>query len=129
MVSPLHNDEGIISMASIADLLGVQWAAPTADYSLHPHAARQATSKGIAHEDVLAAANAPSHTYENRRFPGQMRHIKDGLVAVVDPSRRQIVTVYKDQEETALRPDQKDSDALAYGRKKNARGVHVGGAR
>lgn len=116
-------------MASIADLLGVQWNQGGGDYTLNPHAAKQAAMKGIPHEDVLAAANSPAHTYENRRYPGQMRHIKDGLVAVVDPSRRQVVTVYKDQEETALRPDQTDRDAQAYGRRTGKRPINVGGSR
>ena len=109
----------MIVMTSIADLLGVQWngANGGAQYSLHPHAAKQATMKGFDHNAVLAAANDPAHTYPNGRYQGQMRHIRDGIVAVVDPSRSQVVTVYQDQEKTALRADQKDADARAYGRK------------
>lgn len=113
-------------MASIADLLGVQWAGGTpGEYQLHPHAARQATSKGFDHAAVLDAANSPSHAYPNGKYPGQMRHIKNGIVAVVDPAERKVVTVYEDQRQTALRPDQKDRDARAYGRRLNKT---VGGA-
>ena len=106
-------------MTSIADLLGVQWngANGGSQYSLAPHAAKQATMKGFDHSAVLAAANSPVHTYPNGRFPGQMRHVKDGIVAVVDPSRGHIVTVYQDQKETALRADQQDADAQKYGRR------------
>lgn len=87
-------------------------------YSLHPHAARQATSKGWSHSEVLEAANAPHTTYENRRYPGQMRHIRGDLVAIVDPERKQVVTVYKNITETDLRPDQRDADAQRYGRRR-----------
>jgi len=105
-------------MASIADLLGVQWqgASGSSTFSLHPHAAKQATMKGLDHAAVLDAANNPHHTYPNGRYPGQIRHIRNGIVAVVDPSRQQVITVYEDQRETALRPDQRDADALRYGR-------------
>ena len=105
-------------MSSIADLLGVQWtgANGAGSYSLNPHAARQATTKGFDHDSVLAAANNPRHTYENGRYPGQKRHVRDGIVAVVDPARSEVVTVYKDQEQTAPRADQKDGDAKRYAR-------------
>lgn len=103
-------------MASIADLLGVQWndANGGGGFRLNTHSAKQATMKGFAHEDVLAAANNPSHTYPNGRYPGQVRHVRNGLVAVVDPKRGEVVTVYKDQEKTALRADQKHPDAIRY---------------
>lgn len=106
-------------MASIADLLGVQWQGANggSQYSLHPHAAKQASMKGFAHSEVLAAANDPAHTYPNGRYAGQMRHIRNGIVAVVDPLRKQVVTVYEDQRETTLRPDQKDKDAVEYGKR------------
>lgn len=103
-------------MASIADLLGVQWEQDSS-YSLHPHAAKQAALKGFDQTRVLRAANDPQHTYDNGRYPGQKRHVRDGLVAVVDPRRRQVVTVYEDQKETALRADQTDAAAQKYGRK------------
>lgn len=110
-------------MASIADLLGVQWSGANggSQYTLHPHAAKQATMKGFAHSDVLAAANNPAHSYPNGRYEGQMRHIRNGIVAVVDPGRQRVVTVYEDQRETALRPDQKDQDAVAYGNRARGR--------
>lgn len=104
-------------MTSIAELLGVQWSGSGEQYSLHPHAAKQASMKGFDQSAVLAAANSPSHTYPNGRYPGQMRHVKDGIVAVVDPKRRQVVTVYQDQTETALRSDQRDLDAVSYGKR------------
>lgn len=104
-------------MTSIADLLGVDWAGAGESYSLHPHAAKQIVAKGFDLSAVLSAANQPSHTYPNGRYAGQVRHVRAGIVAVVDPRRRIIITVYADQCETALRPDQRDRDALAYGRR------------
>ena len=85
-------------------------------YIIHPHATRAAESKGFSIEDVLAAANNPSITYANGRYPGQMRHIRGGIVAVVEPATSTIVTVYANVKETALRTDQTDRDARRYGR-------------
>ena len=104
-------------MTSIADLLGVDWSGAGETYSLHPHAAKQAREKGFDLDAVLSAANQPAHTYPNGRYAGQMRHVRAGIVAVVDPKRRLVITVYTDQRETALRTDQHDRDAIAYGRR------------
>lgn len=102
-------------MASIADLLGVQWQGSDAgEYRLNPHAVKQAKSKGFHPDHVLAAANDPQHTSDNGRYPGQRRHVRNGIVAVVDPARKQVVTVYEDQKETAPRADQIDRDAKRY---------------
>jgi hypothetical protein len=90
-------------------------------YMLSTHARKQATMKGWSHEDVLAAANNPSTTYENRRYPGQMRHIRGSIVAVVHPETKKIVTAYENVTETNLRPDQTDKDAKAYQRRRNSR--------
>lgn len=89
-------------------------------YTLHPHAARQATAKGFSHADVLDAANRPSVSYDNGRYPGQKRHIKNGIVAVVEPHTRTVRTVYANVKETDLRPDQKDCDAQRYGARRKA---------
>lgn len=67
---------------------------------------------------VGKAANMPSVTYPNGRVPGQMRHIRDGMVAVVDPNSRKIITFYENIVETDIRPDQKDKDALTYAERK-----------
>jgi len=80
------------------------------------HAARQAAMKGFDPAAIYRAANFPAITYENGRFPGQWRHIRDGVVAVVDPENSTIITVYQNVIETALRADQTDADALRYGR-------------
>lgn len=87
-------------------------------YRLPSHVKTQADKKGWSHEQVLQAANDPQTTYDNGRYPGQKRHIRGDLVAVVDPDRMHVVTVYQNVKETDLRPDQKDPDALAYGRRK-----------
>lgn len=89
-------------------------------FTLHPHAARQATAKGWSHEDVLEAANNPQTTYDNGRFPGQKRHIRGDLVAVVETASKQVRTVYQNVTETDLRPDQTDRDAQRYGRSRKS---------
>jgi len=86
-------------------------------YIIHPHALRQAESKGFSLDAVLEAANHPSVTYANGRYPGQMRHIRGGIVAVVEPLTLTVVTVYENVKETAVRADQTDRDARRYGRK------------
>lgn len=79
------------------------------------HAAEQAKKKGVHPDRVLLAANSPSVTYDNRRHLHQRRHIRDGICAVVDPAEGKVVTFYLDVEQTPLRPDQTDPDAVAYG--------------
>ena len=83
-------------------------------YRLTRHAWDQAISKGFDRAAVLLAAGDPTVTYENGRYPGQYRHIRDGIVAVVDRDRETIVTVYANVRETALRPDQTDADARRW---------------
>lgn len=102
-------------MTSIATLLGIEWApSETEGYRLNPHAAKQVAAKGFKTEDVLAAANDPCHTYDNGRYVGQKRHVRGGIVAVVDPVRRVVITVYQDQCKTPAREDQVDADAQRY---------------
>lgn len=88
---------------------------PDSRYSLHPHAKTQAIMKGFSFEDVTEAANNPSISYESLRFPGQLRRIRGGIVAVCDPKNMKVVTVYENTKETVLRPDQTDHDARSYG--------------
>lgn len=84
-------------------------------FTLSGHAAQQARAKGWSEDQVLAAANDPHTTYANGRYPGQMRHIRGDMVAVVHPESQKIVTVYQNVAETDLRPDQNDADAKRYG--------------
>jgi hypothetical protein len=119
-------------MTSIAEMLGVQWdsragSAPSG-FALSTHAARQAAAKGFHPHHVLEAANDPHHSYPNGRYPGQMRHVRDGIVAVVEPHNQRVVTVYADQVETAPRTDQTDRDARRYAGNYNRQRT-VGGAR
>jgi hypothetical protein len=78
------------------------------------HALVQASQKGISVADVLAAADNPQVSYDNGRFPGQRRHIRNGVVAVVDPVGKRVITVYANVIETDVREDQTDADAKRY---------------
>lgn len=80
------------------------------------HTERQAAAKGWDIKDVLEAANCPSITYPNGRYPGQTRHIRGKICAVVDPVKGSIVTVYENVRETEPRGDQQDRDAQRYAR-------------
>lgn len=106
-------------MATIAEALGITWdqGAASGEYHLTFHAQRQAVEKGWSTAQILEAANRPLHTYPSGRVPGQMRHVRGDIVAVVDPATRRVVTVYRDVIETDLRADQVDQDAQRYGRK------------
>lgn len=95
-------------------------AEPSEGFTLSKHAARQAAEKGWTRTQVLQAANKPHITYDNGRYPGQKRHIRDDLVAVVHPESKQVLTVYKNVTETDLRPDQTDADAQRYGRNRRS---------
>jgi hypothetical protein len=111
-------------MATIAECLGINWQASVQDqpeYRLTYHAQQQAAAKGWTSEDVLLAANSPLHTYPSGRVPGQVRHVRGDLVAIVDPAERRVVTVYQDVAETAVRKDQTDADARRYSQRRTTR--------
>jgi hypothetical protein len=119
-------------MASIADLLGIEWTPltepiPAPVYRLGYHAQQQVRAKEFDRQAVLDAANNPSHTYENGRYAGQMRHIRGNICAVVDPATCEIVTVYANVEVTSLRTDQRRdrdraqrADALRFEEKRTS---------
>lgn len=71
------------------------------------HAKTQAQAKGWTAEQVYLAAVDPDVSYPSRNHPGQERRIRDGLVAVVDPVRDAVITVYLHCERTPLRADQR----------------------
>lgn len=111
-------------MATIAESLGIAWSAPATDapdYRLTHHAQKQAAAKGWSSEDVLLAANNPLHTYPSGRVPGQVRHVRGDLVAIVDPAQKRVITVYQDVIETDVRRDQTDSDAHRYAHRRTTR--------
>lgn len=93
----------------------------TSGYTLGGHAAQQARLKGWTEDQVLQAANDPHTTYDNGRYEGQRRHIRDDIVAVVHPDSQKVVTVYQNVTETDLRPDQTDADAQRYGARRRSR--------
>lgn len=70
------------------------------------HAAEQGRSKGFSVPEIYDAANDPQHVYPSKKYPGQARHVRGELCAVVDLRRQRVVTVYKNVVRTPLRPDQ-----------------------
>ena len=66
---------------------------------------------------VMAAANNPTVTYANGRFPGQVRRIRGNIVVITAGTR--VVTFYANIVETDIRADQTDADALAYQARKD----------
>jgi hypothetical protein len=104
-------------MTTIAEALGINWTDAVTDapeYRLTYHAQQQAAQKGWSSAQVLEAANRPQQTTPSSRFPGQWRHVRGSIVAIVDPADRRVITVYQDVAETALRADQTDRDAKSY---------------
>jgi hypothetical protein len=72
------------------------------------HAAKQAKEKGFTARQTWLVMVDPDVTYPSnpRRFPGQERRIRDGIVAVVDKAQNRAITFYVNVVETDLRPDQ-----------------------
>jgi hypothetical protein len=106
-------------VTTIAEALGITWnsvSPEVPEYRLTYHAQQQAAAKGWSTAQILEAANNPLHTYPSGRVPGQVRHVRGDIVAVIDPAERRVVTVYADVRETALRADQTDLDARMYDR-------------
>jgi hypothetical protein len=111
-------------MTTIAEALGIAWGNGVTDapeYRLTYHAQKQAALKGWSSAQVLEAANRPQHTSQSSRFPGQWRHVRGEIVAIVDPTDRRVITVYRDVQETALRSDQTDQDAQRYASRRTTR--------
>ena len=75
-------------------------------FTLSHHCRKMAATKRFSEQDVLAAANEPSITYESYNHPGQHRHVRGGLVAVVDRDQGLVITTYRNVERTALRANQ-----------------------
>jgi hypothetical protein len=77
-------------------------------WKLTRHAERQSATKGIDPFTLMAAAGSPTVRYAHGpKHPGQWRHIRDGIVAVVEPKTMTVITAYIDVERTALRADQR----------------------
>lgn len=70
------------------------------------HAIEQARAKGWSLRQVWLAHVDPDVSYPSGRYPGQVRHIRGNLVAIIDAAQNRCVTVYENVVETALRPDQ-----------------------
>ena len=83
-------------------------------FRLAHHAEKQSALKGFTKDDGLAAANEPTLTYDNKRRPGQRRHIRGKVCAVVDPGTGLVVTVYENVTATPLRSDQTGKAARRY---------------
>jgi hypothetical protein len=90
-------------------------------HTLTRHVVAQALAKGWNVADIQAAADYPQTTYANGRYPNQMRHIRNGIVAIVNVLTGEVVTCYANVVETELRADQRDRDAQAYGRRRQGR--------
>lgn len=83
-------------------------AAAASGWKLDRHAERQSAAKGIDPFLLMAAAGAPTVRYAHgAKYPGQWRHIRDGIVAVVEPKSKRVITTYVDREVTPLRADQR----------------------
>ena len=79
------------------------------------HAMRQIASKGFDLATVEAVWRNPDYTYPSHRYPDQHKRVGGGLCLCCDNSSGRIVTVFVNQTETDLRPDQRDRDAVRYG--------------
>jgi hypothetical protein len=71
------------------------------------HAAKQAQAKGFTARQTWLAMTQPEITYPSgKKYPGQERRVRGGIVAVVDKAANRCITFYENVVETDLRPDQ-----------------------
>lgn len=101
------------------------------DYTFTRHAYDKIVGEGTAEEQgtlarrVYLAASRPSVTYgvtNQRAAQGrQERHIRDGIVAVVNADTGKIITFYADVVEADVRSDQTDDAARSYAADRAAR--------
>lgn len=90
--------------------------------TLTAHAVRTIEAKGIRLEDVRAVWASPDVQYASHKHPGQHKRIGRGLCLACDDQTGRIITVFVDQVETDLRPDQRfDPQAVAWARKNGRR--------
>lgn len=87
-------------------------------YTLGRHILEQAAAKGISLDALIAAVDKPITAYESYRYPGQRKHIRDGICVAVDIKEKNAITVFIDKEYTDVRADQTDADAQKYAQKK-----------
>jgi len=95
-------------------------------FVLSTHAYQKVAGDAALATRVLDAAEYPSVSYgvSDKRNIGhnrQERHIRDGIVAVVDAIDGKVITFYADVVETDLRDDQTDAAALDYESQREAR--------
>jgi hypothetical protein len=74
-------------------------------YFLSEHAKQQAQAKGWTEFQILVATRNPHIVYKCSE-PNQERHVRNGIVAVVNKLTGCVITCYADAIETPLRPDQ-----------------------
>lgn len=93
-------------------------------YFIKGHALDKARDLGWTRQQIELVAERPSITYANSR-PGTMRHIRDGICAIVDPVALVVITVHPSTRETPIRPDQmSDPKAVEYEKKRRRRDGH-----
>lgn len=94
-------------------------------FVLSTHAYNKINGDAALATAVLDAADNPAVSYgvtnqRNTSGKRQERHIRNGIVAVVDPVAQKVITFYADVVETDLRDDQTDEAAQTYAAKREA---------
>lgn len=94
-------------------------------FTLTQHAYEKVDGNADLARRVLDAAERPTVSYAvtDKRNQGrgrQERHIRDGIVAVVDVRDGKVITFHADVIETDVRPDQTDEAAQEYAAKREA---------
>lgn len=75
------------------------------NYFLSEHAKQQASAKGWTEFQILVVTRHPHLVYKCSEV-NQERHVRNGIVSVVNTLTGCVITCYADQVETPLRPDQ-----------------------
>lgn len=86
------------------------------------HAARTIEEKGFSLDVVRDVWANPDTRYPSHRHPGQHKRCGQGYALACDDETGKIITVFVNQEVTALRSDQRnDKDAVAWAKRNGLR--------
>lgn len=78
------------------------------------HALTKIGDDEVLHRALLKALHNPQVRYEAKRGQGvSFKHISDGMAVVVGENGK-VITFFRHKDETPLRPDQTDEDAIRH---------------
>lgn len=91
-------------------------------FTITAHAKSTVEAKGFSLDAVEAVWRDPDVRYPSSRYKGQHKRIGQGICLCCDDVTGKVITVFVNQVETDLRPDQtQDNDALNWAKRSGRR--------